>query len=346
MREGKFVKIIAPGGATLNFVGVTGTTEKVLMEVSAVARLCDRGCQVFEIKEEAAAEEGKEPKVTYTPLYNNFEEVSGVEIFTEKQKADFEKRGFKECNEDNGGNRQIDSKELEDILVTDIESIIETLKHNEETERIEIISEKLKKHIAELNAQEEVETEPKTEEEIVEEKASAHFKKHFKDLEEEEKAKEAEAAKSEEEKAKESALDKGIVYRQLPRFGNKPSSSSFRYNEEGGIEEDTSDKSGANPKSNSDTTVAPPTPVTPAGSDEHTTSPSTTERTETGEATHEATPGNPETTGSTTSGKPGKKKNGSQAPEEATSPGRRTEENPTPVVPGPIQPPPQPEDYL
>ena len=339
MREGKFVKIIAPGGATLNFVGVTGTTEKVLMEVSAVAKLCDRGCQVFEIKEEAAAE-GKEPKVTYTPLYNNFDLVSGVELFTEKQKADFEKRGFKECNEDNGGNRQIDSKELEDILVTDIESIIETLKHNEETERIEIISEKLKKHIAELNAQEEVETEPKTEEEIVEEKVSAHFKKHFKDLEEEEKAKEAEAAKSEEEKAKESALDKGIVYRQLPRFGNKPSSSSFRYNEEGGIEEDTSDKSGANPKSNSDAGV------TPAGSDEHTTSPSTTERTETGEATHEATPGNPETTGSTTSGKPGKKKNDNQAPDEATSPGRRAEENPTPVVPGPIQPPPQPEDHL
>lgn len=337
MREGKFVKIIAPGGATLNFVGVTGTTEKVLMEVSAVAKLCDRGCQVFEIKEEAAAEEGKEPKVTYTPLYNNFEEVSGVEIFTEKQKADFEKRGFKECHEDNGGNRQVDSKELEDIFVSDIESIIETLKNNEETERIEIISEKLKKHIAELNAQEEVETEPKTEEEIVEEKASAHFKKHFKDLEEEEKAKEAEAAKSEEEKAKESALDKGIVYRQLPRFGNKPSSSSFRYNEEGGIEEDTSDKSGANPKSGSDTGV------TPAGSDEHTTSPSTTERTETGEATHEATPGNPETTGSTTTGKPGKKKNGSQAPEEATSPGRRAEENPDAGI---VQPPHQPEDHL
>lgn len=336
MREGKFVKIIAPGGATLNFVGVTGTTEKVLMEVSAVARLCDRGCQVFEIKEEAAAEEGKEPKVTYTPLYNNFDLKSGVEIFTEKQKADFEKRGFKECNEDNGGNRQIDSKELEDILVTDIESIIETLKHNEETERIEIISEKLKKHIAELDAQEEVETEPKTEEQIVEEKASARFKKHFKDLEEEEKAKEAEAAKSEEEKAKESALDKGIVYRQLPRFGNKPSSSSFRYNEEGGIEEDTSDKSGANPKSGSDTGV------TPAGSDEHTTSPSTTERTETGEATHEATPGNPETTGSTTTGKPGKKKN-TQPPEEATTPGRRAEENPDAGI---VQPPPQPDDHL
>ena len=339
MREGKFVKIIAPGGATLNFVGVTGTTEKVLMEVSAVAKLCDRGCQVFEIKEEAA-EEGKEPKVTYTPLYNNFEEVSGVEIFTAKQVEELKKRGFKECHEDNGGNRQVDSKELEDIFVQDIESLIKALETNEENDRIVAIGEKIKLHIAELDAQEKVETEPKTEEEIVEEKASAQFKKHFKDLEEEEKAKEAEAAKSEEEKAKESALDKGIVYRQLPRFGNKPSSSSFRYNEEGGIEGDTSDKSGANPKSNSDTGA------TPAGSDEHTTSPSTTERTETGEATHEATPGNPETTGSTTSGKPGKKKNSSQAPDEATSPGRRTEENPTPVVPGPIQPPPEPDDHL
>ena len=152
------------------------------------------------------------------------------------------------------------------------------------------------------------------------------------------------AAKSEEEKAKESALDKGIVYRQLPRFGNKPSSSSFRYTEEGGIEGDTSDKSGANPKSNTDGDV-PPTPVVPAGSDEHTTSPSTTERTETGEATHEATPGNPETTGSTTSGKPGKKKNNSQAPDEATSPGRRAEDSssPTPLKPDPNY---QPDDHL
>ena len=343
MREGKFVKIIAPGGATLNFVGVTGTTEKVLMEISAVAKLCDRGCQVFEIKEEAA-EEGKEPKVTYTPLYNNFEEVSGVEIFTAKQVEELKKRGFKECHEDNGGNRQVDSKELEDIFVQDIESLIAALETNEENDRIVAIGEKIKLHIAELDAQEKVETEPKTEEELVEEKASAHFKKHFKDLEEEEKAKEAEAAKSEEEKAKESALDKGIVYRQLPRFGNKPSSSSFRYNEEGGIEGDTSDKSGANPKSNTDADV-PPTPVVPAGSDEHTTSPSTTERTETGEATHAAEVGDTETTGSTTSGKPGKKKNNSQAPDEATSPGRRAEDSPSPT---PLKPDPnyQPDDHL
>lgn len=330
MREGKFVKIVAPGGATLNFVGVTGTTEKVLMEISGVARLLDRGCQVFEIKEEAA-EEGKEPKITYTPLYNNYDLVSGVEIFTAKQVEELTKRGFKECHDDNGGNKQIDSKELEDIFVPDIESLLEALESVEENDRITTIGEKLKLHIEELNAQEEVETEEKTEDKIVEEKASARFKKHFKDLEAEEKAKEAEAAKTEEDRAKETALDKGIVYRQLPRFGNKPSSSSFRYNEEGGIEEDATDKPGVNPK-----------PAAGAGEDEHTTSPSTTERTETGEATHEATPGNPETTGSTTSGKPGKKKNGTQPPEEATSPGRRAEDSGS----GLVQPAPEPEDHL
>ena len=51
MREGKFVKIIAPGGAVLNFVGVTGTTEKALLEITSIAKLLNRGCEVFEIKE-------------------------------------------------------------------------------------------------------------------------------------------------------------------------------------------------------------------------------------------------------------------------------------------------------
>lgn len=329
MREGKFVKIVAPGGATLNFVGVTGTTEKVLMEVSGVAKLLDRGCQVFEIKEEAA-EEGKEPKITYTPLYNNFEPVTGVEIFTAKQVEELEKRGFKECHEDNGGNRQVDSKELEDIFIPDIETVLEALKSNEENDRINAIGEKLK---AEIKEKDDVEfLEPMSDEEYRDSVISDRFKKHFKDLEAEEKAKEAEAAKTEEDRAKETALDKGIVYRQLPRFGNKPSSSSFRYNEKGGIEEDTTDTAGVNPKH-----------AAGAGEDEHTTSPSTTERTETGEATHEATPGNPETTGSTTTGKPGKKKNNSQAPDEATTPGRRAEENPTP---GLVQPAPEPDDHL
>lgn len=329
MREGKFVKIVAPGGATLNFVGVTGTTEKVLMEISGVARLLDRGCQVFEIKEEAAEEEGKEPKITYTPLYNNFNLVTGVEIFTAKQVEELTKRGFKECHEDNGGNKQIDSEELEDIFIPDIESILEALKSNEENDRINAIGEKLKKEIKEKDDVEFLEE--MTDEEYRDSVISARFKKHFKDLEAEEKAKEAEAAKTEEDRAKETALDKGIVYRQLPRFGNKPSSSSFRYNEEGGIEEDATDKPGVNPK-----------PAAGAGEDEHTTSPSTTERTESGEATHEAAPGNPETTGSTTSGKPGKKKNGTQPPEEATSPGRRAEDSGS----GLVQPAPEPEDHL
>ena len=229
MREGKFVKIIAPGGAVLNFVGVTGTTEKALMETAVIAKLLDRGCEVFEIKEEA--QEGKEPKVTYIPLYNAHDEV-GNEKLTEKQKEDFEKRGFKEYSTDNGGKKNIDSKELEAILIEDLEIIAKQLLEQEEANREAAVGEKLKIHIAELNAKETVETE--------------------------------EAAKSEEDKAKETAFDKGAVYRQLPRFGNKPSSSTFRYAADGSLEPDTHTEEVHGEDSH---TVAPPTPAIPG---EHT----------------------------------------------------------------------------
>lgn len=236
MLEGKFVKIIAPGGAVLNFVGVAGTTEKALMETAAIAKLLDRGCEVFEIKEEE--QEGKEPKVTYTPLYNAHNE-DGTEKLTAKQKEELEKRGFKGYDTDNGGKKNIDSKELEAILIEDLEIIAEQLLEQEEADREAAVGEELKIHIAELDAKETVEITPKTEEEVITEKASARFKKHFEDLVAEEKAKEKAAAKSEEEKAKETAFDKGTVYRQLPRFGNKPSSSTFRYAADGSLEPDT-----------------------------------------------------------------------------------------------------------
>lgn len=261
MREGKFVKIIAPGGAVLNFVGITGTTEKVLMGTAVIAKLLNRGCEVFEIKEEA--QEGKEPKVTYTPLYNAYDEA-GKEKFTEKQKEDLEKRGFKACDTDNGGKKNIDSKELEAILITDIEDIVKQLIDQEEKDRETAIGEKLKIHIAELNAKETVETTPKTEEEVITEKASARFKKHFEDLVAEEKAKTEAAAKSEEDKAKETAFDKGVVYRQLPRFGNKPSSSTFRYAADGSLEPDTHTEEVHGEDSH---TTVPPTPAIPG---EHT----------------------------------------------------------------------------
>ena len=257
MREGKFVKIIAPGGAVLNFVGVTGTTEKALIETTAIAKLLNRGCEVFEIKEEA--QEGKEPKVTYIPLYNAYDEA-GKEKLTEKQKEDFEKRGFKEHATDNGGKKNIDSKELEAILITDIEDIVKQLIEKEETDRVTAVGEKLKIHIAELNAVETVETTPKTEEEVVTEKASARFKKHFEDLAAEEKAKAEAAAKSEEDKAKETAFDKGVVYRRLPRFGNKPSSSTFRYTADGSLEPDTHTEEVHGEDSH---TTVPPTPTIP-----------------------------------------------------------------------------------
>ncbi len=266
MREGKFVKIIAPGGAVLNFVGVTGTTEKALIETTAIAKLLNRGCEVFEIKEEA--QEGKEPKVTYTPLYNAYDEA-GKEKLTEKQKEDFEKRGFKEHATDNGGKKNIDSKELEAILITDIEDIVKQMIEKEETDRVTAVGEKLKIHIAELNAKETIETTPKTEEEVVTEKASARFKKHFEDLAAEEKAKAEAAAKSEEDKAKETAFDKGVVYRRLPRFGNKPSSSTFRYAADGSLEPDTHTEEVHGEDSH---TTIPPTPTVPG---EHTATPET-----------------------------------------------------------------------
>lgn len=261
MREGKFVKIIAPGGAVLNFVGITGTTEKVLMETAVIAKLLNRGCEVFEIKEEA--QEGKEPKVTYTPLYNAYDE-KGNEKLTAKQKEALEKRGFKACDTDNGGKKNIDSKELEAILIEDLEIIAKQLLEQEEADREAAVGEKLKIHIAELNAQETVETTPKTEEEVITEKASARFKKHFEDLVAEEKAKTEAAAKSEEDKAKETAFDKGAVYRQLPRFGNKPSSSTFRYAADGSLEPDTHTEEVHGEDSH---TVVPPTPAIPG---EHT----------------------------------------------------------------------------
>lgn len=261
MREGKFVKIIAPGGAVLNFVGVAGTTQKALMETAVIGKLLDRGCEVFEIKEEE--QEGKEPKVTYTPLYNAFNE-DGTEKLTAKQKEDFEKRGFKEYSTDNGGKKNIDSKELEAILIEDLEIIAKQLLEQEEANRETAIGEKLKIHIAELDAQETVETTPKTEEEVITEKASARFKKHFEDLVAEEKAKTEAAAKSEEEKAKETAFDKGAVYRQLPRFGNKPSSSTFRYTADGSLEPDTHTEEVHGEDSH---TTVPPTPTIPG---EHT----------------------------------------------------------------------------
>ena len=261
MREGKFVKIIAPGGAVLNFVGVTGTTEKALLEITSIAKLLNRGCEVFEIKEEA--QEGKDPKVTYIPLYNAYDEA-GKEKLTEKQKEDFEKRGFKEHATDNGGKKNIDSKELEAILITDIEDIVKQLIDQEEKDRETAVGEKVKIHIAELNAKETVETTPKTEEEVITEKASARFKKHFEDLVAEEKAKTEAAAKSEEDKAKETAFDKGAVYRQLPRFGNKPSSSTFRYAADGSLEPDTHTEEVHGEDSH---TVTPPTPTIPG---EHT----------------------------------------------------------------------------
>lgn len=297
MLEGKFVKIVAPGGAVLNFVGVAGTTEKVLVEEALVNKLLDRGCEVFEIKEEEA--EG-ETKVTYTPLYNPHNE-RGEEKYSEEEKKELEKKGYKPSDSDNGGKKTIDEK-LEHILIKDLEQLAAEAILEEETKREEAVGKKIAAHIKELDAQETVETKPKTEEELITEKASAHFKKFFTDKEEEEKAKAAEAAKTEEDRKKETALDKGLIYRPVPHTNGDATYSSFKVAISGTVHPAPAEE-GSTPAAATPTQPAAgaATGTQRAGSDSHTTTPSTTERTETSEATHAAAPGSPETTGSTTS---------------------------------------------
>ena len=297
MLEGKFVKIVAPGGAVINFVGIAGTTEKVLVEEALIPKLLNRGCEVFEIKEE---EVDGETKTTYTPLYSAHDEL-GVEKYSEEEKKEIEKKGYKDYSTDNGGKKTI-TAELEHILVKDLEQLAIDAIAQEEYAREEAVGKKIAAHIKELDAQETVETKPKTEDELITEKASAHFKKFFADKEEEEKAKAAEAAKTEEDRKKETALDKGLIYRPVPHTNGDATYSSFKVAISGTVHPAPAEEESTPAAS---TTTQPAagaaTGTQRAGSDSHTTTPSTTERTETAEATHAAAPGSPETTGSTTS---------------------------------------------
>lgn len=300
MLEGKFVKIVAPGGAVINFVGIAGTTEKVLVEEALIPKLLNRGCEVFEIKEE---EVDGETKTTYTPLYSAHDEL-GVEKYSEEEKKEIEKKGYKDYSTDNGGKKTI-TAELEHILVKDLEQLAIDAIAQEEYAREEAVGKKLAAHVKELDAQENVETKPKTEDELITEKASAHFKKFFADKEEEEKAKAAEAAKTEEDRKKETALDKGLIYRPVPHTNGDATYSSFKVAISGTVHpapaEEGSTPAATPTQPAAGAAASTTTGTQRAGQDSHTTTPSTTERTETSEATHAATPGSSETTGSTTS---------------------------------------------
>lgn len=48
----KVVDIIAPGGATLNYVGITGLTKKQVMPVTLIKKALERGCVVYEHKDD------------------------------------------------------------------------------------------------------------------------------------------------------------------------------------------------------------------------------------------------------------------------------------------------------
>ena len=54
----KFVRILAPGGVTLNFTGITGNSHKaVAMPVTLIKKALDRGAKVYELIEEKDEDE-------------------------------------------------------------------------------------------------------------------------------------------------------------------------------------------------------------------------------------------------------------------------------------------------
>lgn len=47
----KYVKMVAPGGAVLNFIGIAGTTPEVVLNTDLIKKCIKLGVAVFEIKE-------------------------------------------------------------------------------------------------------------------------------------------------------------------------------------------------------------------------------------------------------------------------------------------------------
>ena len=45
----KYVKMVAPGGAVLNFIGIAGTTPEVVLSTDLIKKCIKLGVAVFEI---------------------------------------------------------------------------------------------------------------------------------------------------------------------------------------------------------------------------------------------------------------------------------------------------------
>lgn len=193
----KYVKMVAPGGAVLNFIGIAGTTPEVVLSTDLIKKCIKLGVAVFEIKETEEEILGtKQIKKEFIPLT----------LKKEAELSEAEKKiGFKEFDGENGG------KAVDEAKVKPIPDLEEQIAKKMKDANDEFVRQCIAKFEKEIKAKNEAELDQDkdlTEAEIVEKKAKAHFKAYFEDL----KAKETAAANHVEPKT---SFDKGTRYRRI-----------------------------------------------------------------------------------------------------------------------------------
>lgn len=193
----KYVKMVAPGGAVLNFIGIAGTTPEVVLSTDLIKKCIKLGVAVFEIKEtEEEILGAKQIKKEFIPLtLKKAEELSETE----------KKIGFKEVDGENDG-KAVDEAKVKPI--PDLEEQIAKKMKDANDEFVRQCIAKFEKEIKAKNEAELNQDKDLTEAEIVEKKAKAHFKAYYEDL----KAKETAAANHTEPKT---SFDKGTRYRRI-----------------------------------------------------------------------------------------------------------------------------------
>lgn len=193
----KYVKMVAPGGAVLNFIGIAGTTPEVVLSTDLIKKCIKLGVAVFEIKETEEEILGtKQIKKEFIPLT----------LKKEAELSEAEKKiGFKEVDDENGG------KAVNEAKVKPIPDLEEQIAKKMKDANDEFVRQCIAKFEKEIKAKNEAELNQDkdlTEAEIVEKKAKAHFKAYYEDL----KAKEEAAANHTEPKT---SFDKGTRYRRI-----------------------------------------------------------------------------------------------------------------------------------
>lgn len=193
----KYVKMVAPGGAVLNFIGIAGTTPEVVLSTDLIKKCIKLGVAVFEIKETEEEILGtKQIKKEFIPLtLKKAAELSEAE----------KKIGFKEVDGENGG-KAVDEAKVKPI--PDLEEQIAKKMKDANDGFVRQCIAKFEKEIKAKNEAELNQDKDLTEAEIVEKKAKAHFKAYYEEL----KAKEEAAANHTEPKT---SFDKGTRYRRI-----------------------------------------------------------------------------------------------------------------------------------